>query len=208
MHVLTKIFIVLVSLLAILLVPLVVVYAHNENSFKARYQDADAASQTAKSNLEAANAGHMREMQRVQSELEQTQAEKKELSRANSDMQGKVTELQTGLAESKAQQAKLGTRDLLIAVARVLASDQATVVESIRVRDWTANGSEARRMLGTPSDSPARRGPAFTRTSSAPRSRRWTRRRVSGRAIPSPAAGRSSCHHARPRSSPRRTRPA
>ena len=35
MHVLTKVFIVLVSLLAVMLVPLVVVYAYNENSFKA-----------------------------------------------------------------------------------------------------------------------------------------------------------------------------
>src|SRR5688572_12349172 len=37
-HVVTKIFIVLVSLLAVLLVPLVVVYAHNEDSYKAKYE--------------------------------------------------------------------------------------------------------------------------------------------------------------------------
>ena len=42
MHVLTKIFIVLVSLMAVLLVPLVVVYANNEDSFKAKYQAASA----------------------------------------------------------------------------------------------------------------------------------------------------------------------
>ncbi len=38
MHVLTKIFIVLVSLLAVFLVPLLVVYAYNEDAFKAKYQ--------------------------------------------------------------------------------------------------------------------------------------------------------------------------
>ena len=47
MHVLTKIFIVLVSMLAVLLVPLVVVYAHNENSFKVQYQQERAAAATA-----------------------------------------------------------------------------------------------------------------------------------------------------------------
>ena len=46
-HVLTKIFIVLVSMLAVLLVPLVVVYAHNENSFKVQYQQERAAAATA-----------------------------------------------------------------------------------------------------------------------------------------------------------------
>ena len=40
MHVLTKIFVVLVSLLAVVLTPLVVVYAHNEDSYKSRHEDA------------------------------------------------------------------------------------------------------------------------------------------------------------------------
>lgn len=47
MHVLTKIFIVLVSLLAVLLVPLVVVYAHNENSYRTQYQQEREAASTA-----------------------------------------------------------------------------------------------------------------------------------------------------------------
>ena len=43
MHVLTKLFVVLVSLLSVLLVPLVVVYAHNENTFKSRWESAEMA---------------------------------------------------------------------------------------------------------------------------------------------------------------------
>ena len=57
-HVLTKIFIVLVSLLALLLVPLVVVYAYNEDSFKAKYLGADAQAATAVDRLGAAQAVH------------------------------------------------------------------------------------------------------------------------------------------------------
>jgi DNA-binding FrmR family transcriptional regulator len=55
-HVLTKIFIVLVSLLAVLLVPLVVVYANNENSYKSKFQDAESRALTAQDALKAAEA--------------------------------------------------------------------------------------------------------------------------------------------------------
>src|SRR6185503_20275421 len=55
-HVLTKIFIVLVSLLAVLIVPLVVVYAHNEDSYKRRYDAAEARAASLNSALSAAQA--------------------------------------------------------------------------------------------------------------------------------------------------------
>ena len=58
MHVLTKIFIVLVSLLAVLIVPLVVVYAHNEDSFKAKYEAAAALAAAANQNLESEALTH------------------------------------------------------------------------------------------------------------------------------------------------------
>ncbi len=57
MHVLTKIFIVLVSLLAVLLVPLVVVYAYNENSYQAKYSSAQTSAAGARADLAAAKAG-------------------------------------------------------------------------------------------------------------------------------------------------------
>lgn len=56
MHVLTKIFIVLVSLLACMLVPLVVAYAHNENSYEARFQDAESKANAATAQLASAQA--------------------------------------------------------------------------------------------------------------------------------------------------------
>ena len=57
MHVLTKIFIVLVSLLACLLVPLVVTYAHNENSYASRFDAAESNALALKSNFDAAKSG-------------------------------------------------------------------------------------------------------------------------------------------------------
>ncbi|MEM7229420.1 MAG: hypothetical protein AAF432_11465 [Planctomycetota bacterium] len=62
MHVLTKIFIVLVSLLAVFLVPLVVVYAHNENSFKAQYSEAMLEAVAAKSTLQGESIRHATEI--------------------------------------------------------------------------------------------------------------------------------------------------
>ncbi len=69
-HVLTKIFIVLVSLLALLLVPLVVVYAYNEDSFKAKYQVADAQAATAVDRLGAEQAVHAAEITRLQLQIQ------------------------------------------------------------------------------------------------------------------------------------------
>ena len=52
MHVLTKIFIVLVSMLSVLLVPLVVAYAHNEANFKDKYVQADLKAATSATRLQ------------------------------------------------------------------------------------------------------------------------------------------------------------
>ena len=58
MHVLTKIFIVLVSLLAVLLVPLVVVFAHNEDSYKEKYQAATVQAAAANQNFQRGQLSH------------------------------------------------------------------------------------------------------------------------------------------------------
>ena len=58
MHILTKIFVVLVTLLAVLMVPLVVVYAYNENSYEAKYQSAMAQAAAARSSFESSKAAN------------------------------------------------------------------------------------------------------------------------------------------------------
>ena len=81
MHVLTKIFVVLVSLLAVFLVPLVVVYAYNENSYKSLYQEAEARAQIAEDTAAAATARHGATELRLNAEIE-------ELRRANDKLTG------------------------------------------------------------------------------------------------------------------------
>ena len=57
MHVLTKVFIVLVSLLSVLLVPLVVVYSHNEDSYKSKFEESDSLRNAANNALRLALRG-------------------------------------------------------------------------------------------------------------------------------------------------------
>ena len=61
-HILTKVFIVLVSMLAVLLVPLVVVYAHNEDSYKAKYEEAEILANANQADLDAAKLSHANSM--------------------------------------------------------------------------------------------------------------------------------------------------
>ena len=70
MHVLTKIFIVLVALLAVMLVPLVVVYAKNEGSFKTKFTEAETARAAAEKALESANLSYARQIESKEGELQ------------------------------------------------------------------------------------------------------------------------------------------
>jgi hypothetical protein len=106
-HVLTKIFIVLVSLLAVLLVPLVVVYAHNEDSFKARFEAATAQVDAANAALKSAEGAHARAIQQLQSQIDQLSNEKADVSRTANDMESRALELQTQLTEARGMQANI-----------------------------------------------------------------------------------------------------
>lgn len=107
MHILTKIFVVLVSLLAVLLVPLVVVYATNENNYKARYQEAVVARAAAEQESRAAS-------QRAAADATQSQLQLDELKKANADLvnakntaEANVRNLESQLAAAKATQAAI-----------------------------------------------------------------------------------------------------
>jgi small-conductance mechanosensitive channel len=100
-HVLTKVFIVLVSLLAVLLVPLVVVYAHNENSFKARYQASELAKANALEEMKSAQARAAADSTQKQAEISQLSAANHELESARAADQAKIRELQANLAAAE-----------------------------------------------------------------------------------------------------------
>ena len=95
-HVLTKIFIVLVTLLAIALVPLVVVYATNENTFRTRFLEADNAARLA--NQQAAAA------------LQSFQAREAQLQETINDYSRGLSDCERAIAECEAEKGSISGR--------------------------------------------------------------------------------------------------
>jgi hypothetical protein len=106
-HVLTKIFIVLVSLLAVLLVPLVVVYAHNEDSFKAKYEASAALAAAANQNLETEGITHAEERARLELQVRELTGQNKTMARERESALTDVRRLDGELAEARSQQAEI-----------------------------------------------------------------------------------------------------
>lgn len=98
MHVLTKIFVVLVCLMAILLTPLVVVYSHNEESYRARYQGAQSQAQVARDALSAAEQRFgadrtrlMAEVDNLNDEIARLRAEADKTAASNRKLESELT---------------------------------------------------------------------------------------------------------------------
>ncbi len=128
MHVVTKIFVVLVSLLAILLVPLVVVYAHNEDSFKARYESAAARAAAADNNLQQQQIAHGAEIARLELELRDRATTNQQLARDLATAQADLQSARSDLVASSADQAKF--RSDLATIASAVSAGQ-DVMESL-----------------------------------------------------------------------------
>lgn len=107
MHVLTKIFIVLVSLLTVLLVPLVVVYAHNENSYQSRYLSAEAQAASLRSALEAAKAGYGAAEMRKNAQIESLGATNLELRRQADRLEVQNRSLEARSADAESMDAEI-----------------------------------------------------------------------------------------------------
>lgn len=106
MHVLTKIFVVLVSLLAVFLVPLVVVYTHNENSFRARYEQSTAQKSALSAQLNDAKALHTAEANRLRSQIDEMDASKADLAKQAVNTVAQIRELESRLAKATSMQAE------------------------------------------------------------------------------------------------------
>ena len=107
MHVLTKIFIVLVSLLAVLLVPLIVVYARNEDNFKARYQSAAALAAVANQNVETAGLTHAEGRARLELQIRELTGKNNTLAREREAALIDVRRLDGDVAAARSQQAEI-----------------------------------------------------------------------------------------------------
>ena len=101
MHVLTKIFIVLVSLLSVMLVPLVVTYVHNEDAFKARYQEAEAQRIAVRGTLETAQASFAAASTRRDNEIAERTTTIRDLERQLVQKTQELQAAQARLAEAE-----------------------------------------------------------------------------------------------------------
>jgi hypothetical protein len=106
-HVLTKIFVVLVSLLAVLLVPLVVVHAHNEDSFKARWMAAQDQIKTLTVSLDSTKAAHGAEMDTLQRQNTELSAQNDSLQKERFRTADEVRRLETELASARGLQTEV-----------------------------------------------------------------------------------------------------
>jgi chromosome segregation ATPase len=109
-HVLTKIFIVLVSLLAVLLVPLIVVYAYNENNYKARYQQAAAQAAEARANLAAAESRNLAVESRQAAEIERVRQSLRDADRRRDEALAEARRLESQLVDARAGAAEINAR--------------------------------------------------------------------------------------------------
>ena len=110
MHVLTKIFIVLVSLAAVCLVPLVVVHAVNEDNFKARWEAAVSKEAAASSALSRAELNHGLEVQAKQSEIDRLQSQLSSRATRISQLDAEVARLQGNITTAENNQAQMNAR--------------------------------------------------------------------------------------------------
>lgn len=128
MHVLTKIFIVLVSLLAVLLVPLVVVYTHNENSFKQRWQDAQMEAETNRATLDSSKLQFSRDLSEKDQRLQNLQTEVATLRQAREQLESQTRKLEADVVNANAHQD--GIRAEMATLASSVRNQQA-LVESL-----------------------------------------------------------------------------
>ncbi|MDA1008168.1 MAG: hypothetical protein O2800_04080 [Planctomycetota bacterium] len=121
MHILTKIFVVLVTLLAVATVPFVVVQSANEAEFKSRYESEKSGGEAARADLSASRAQHAR----IEADLQA------QLTASESKFESVLTELQT--VQSDLQQAEQSFETLKGQKAQLEASI-AVLAESDRAR--------------------------------------------------------------------------
>lgn len=107
MHVLTKIFVVLVSLLAVLLVPLVVVYAHNEDNYKGKFQSAQTRAAIAVQELQQIGETHATERAQLQQQLQGLMSDKEALAKDRNTAMADVRGLQKDVALATSRQDKI-----------------------------------------------------------------------------------------------------
>jgi len=146
-HILTKIFIVLVSLLSVMLVPLVVVYAYNENSWQKKFQEADASATAARGSLESAKASLTASEVRFSAQIAEANGQNASLRKQIDQQEREIRERDARLqqaedADSKIQ-ADLSTLSNSVEAGQKLSE---SLIDELRKLRTDALASERRRV--------------------------------------------------------------
>lgn len=133
MHVLTKIFIVLVALLTVLLVPLVVVYAHNEDSYKAKYQRLQSQLSVAQNQMQSQESLFSAERTRLESMRQEVERENRDLRAERDRMEAEVRQLEGRLAAAEQLDAEINSKLAQLASTMQAGQDLTTsLVDEVR----------------------------------------------------------------------------
>lgn len=143
MHILTKIFIVLVSILSVLLVPLVVVYSYNEDNYKAKFQTAEIQAAIARDALAAAETRHGAVVGRLQSQIAEQDRDKADLGRDLNNAQVNLRAVESKLISAESMKADIFGR-LTILASATEASQKIVNNLLAEVRDLRNNGVRIR----------------------------------------------------------------
>lgn len=115
MHVLTKIFVVLVALLTVALVPLVAMNATNEASFQKKFKDAEASAATSQATLAAERSASQAAVQKLESDIRAMEGKVADLQKQVDTKSVATRKAEQELAGSKAAQASVAANLELLA---------------------------------------------------------------------------------------------
>lgn len=107
MHIVTKIFVVLVALLAVATVPFVIVQGANEAAFRTRYEAEKSGAESARSDLSASRATHARVEAELQAEIAAAKAESAQLGAEIEQKVADLAEATQELSRVKAQKTQM-----------------------------------------------------------------------------------------------------
>jgi len=141
-HVLTKIFVVLVSLLAVLLVPLVVVYSHNEDSYKAKYLGLKDQLAAAEADLTSAQANFGAETSQLRSEIQEATAATRDAVSDANRYQGEESQLEARLAAAESLKVEIPSNTATLSSPLATSPQRLTSIPRRRPR-WRASAMAA-----------------------------------------------------------------
>lgn len=146
MHILTKIFVVLVALLTVAIVPLVAVNATNEQSFQKKFKDAQAAQKVAEANLESERAAWNSTRSKLEEDLATARTQTADLQKQVEAKAAAVRKAESELAGAKAKDASMAA-SLSVMAESSKASTALTDSLVAELRELRSRAMEAQKRL-------------------------------------------------------------